>query len=434
MGSFRVVSEGPLTRPLAGTVHVGGAKNSALKLMAAALLAPGRSVVHNVPNILDVAVMGDLLRQLGCTVEIAHPADADPTTGSTSGSVTIEVPEELGHEAPYELVRRLRASISVLGPLVARCHRASVALPGGDAIGSRGLDMHIRGLQDLGAQVRIEHGQVVAEVPGELTGTNLWLDFPSVGATENLLMAAVLARGTTVIDNVAREPEIIDLCQMLLAMGARIDGVSTSTLVIQGVERLSPVEHRTVTDRIVTGTWVFAAAIAGGELHIRGGVAHHLDIVLDKLVAAGAEIEILDEGFTVVVDRRLSSFDVATLPYPGFPTDLQPFAMALAAVSQGTAMITENVFEARFMFAQELARLGADLRTDGHHAVVRGVPRLSGAPVVAHDIRAGAALVLGGLAAQGTTVVAESQHIDRGYPWFAESLRAVGAGVDRLPD
>ena len=432
MGSFRVVSEGPLTRPLAGTVYVGGAKNSALKLMAAALLAPGRSVIHNVPDILDVAVMGQLLRQLGCTVDILYPTDAHPTSGSTAGRVTIDVPEELDHEAPYELVRRLRASIAVLGPLVARCRKASVALPGGDAIGSRGLDMHIHGLQELGAVVRIEHGQVVAEVPQGLVGANLWLDFPSVGATENLVMAAVLAKGTTVIDNVAREPEIVDLCHMLEAMGARIDGVSTSTLVIEGVEKLQPVEHRTVTDRIVTGTWVFAAAIAGGELHIEGGVAHHLDIVLDKLVASGAEVEQTESGLTVRAHRRLTSFDVATLPYPGFPTDLQPFAMALAAVSDGTAMITENVFEARFMFAQELARLGADLRTDGHHAVVRGVPMLSGAPVVAHDIRAGAALVLGGLAAQGTTEVAESQHIDRGYPMFAEALAAVGADVIRI--
>ncbi|MET0837751.1 MAG: UDP-N-acetylglucosamine 1-carboxyvinyltransferase [Marmoricola sp.] len=434
MGSFCVVSEGPLTRPLSGTVHVGGAKNSALKLMAAALLAPGTTVVHNVPNILDVAVMGQLLRQLGCTVEIAYPGDADPTSEPTAGRARIEVPEELEHKAPYELVRRLRASIAVLGPLVARCRRASVALPGGDAIGSRGLDMHILGLQELGAVVRIEHGQVVAEVPGGLRGANLWLDFPSVGATENLVMAAVLALGTTVIDNVAREPEIIDLCEMLVAMGARINGVSTSTLVVEGVDRLHPVEHTTVTDRIVTGTWVFASAIAGGDLHISGGMAHHLDIVLDKLVASGASIDLGEGGFTVSTHQRLSSFDVATLPYPGFPTDLQPFAMALASVSAGTAMITENVFEARFMFAQELARLGADLRTDGHHAVVRGVPMLSGAPVVAHDIRAGAALVLAGLAAQGTTVVAESQHIDRGYPWFAEALASVGAEVSRLPD
>ena len=435
MGSVRVVSRGPLTQPLAGTVFVGGAKNSALKLMAAALLAPGRTVVHNVPNILDIAVMGDLLRRLGCTVEIEHPLDPDPTTGPTSGSATIDVPEQLDHEAPYELVRRLRASIAVLGPLVARCGRASVALPGGDAIGSRGLDMHIRGLRDLGASVRIEHGQVVAEVPDRLRGANLWLDFPSVGATENLLMAAVLAEGTTVIDNVAREPEIVDLCQMLVAMGARIDGISTSTLTIEGVDRLHPVEHRTVTDRIVAGTWVFASAIVGWARSVSRAASRTTSTSCSTSWSRPASrSSSTTAGSACSPSAGWAASTWPRCPTPGFPTDLQPFAMALAAVSQGTAMITENVFEARFMFAQELARLGADLRTDGHHAVVRGVPQLSGAPVVAHDIRAGAALVLAGLAAQGTTVVAESQHIDRGYPWFAESLRAVGADVDRLPD
>ena len=267
---------------------------------------------------------------------------------------------------------------------------------------------------------------------GRLTGANLWLDFPSVGATENLLMASVLADGTTVIDNVAREPEIIDLCEMLVEMGAMIEGVSTSTLTVHGVSRLRPVEHATVSDRIVAGTWAFAAAIAGGELTVHGGQARHLDIVLDKLVSSGAMVSELDTGFHVHVDDRLQAFDVVTLPYPGFPTDLQPFAMALAAVSDGTAMVTENVFEARFMFAQELARLGAELRTDGHHAVVRGKPVLSGAPVVAHDIRAGAALVLAGMAAQGTTTVAESQHIDRGYPYFVEMLSGLGADVSRV--
>ena len=380
MDSFRINADGPHTRPLSGAVHVGGAKNSALKLMAAALLAPGRTTVRNVPKILDVDVMGQLLRQLGCEVAIEHPTLADPTIESTSGTVTIDVPEELNPEAPYHLVRRLRASISVLGPLVARCRRASVALPGGDAIGSRGLDMHVRGLEELGAVVRIEHGQVVAEVPGRYRGANLWLDFPSVGATENLVMAAVLAEGTTVIDNVAREPEIVDLCQMLGSMGALIDGIGTSTLVVEGVERMHPTEHATVTDRIVAGTWAFATAIAGGEVTVRNGVAHHLDLVMDKLVDAGADLAADAEGFTVRVDKRLRAFDVVTLPYPGFPTDLQPFALALASVSEGAAMITENVFEARFMFAQELARLGADLRTDGHHAIVRGQPVLSGAP------------------------------------------------------
>ncbi|MGZ4428430.1 MAG: UDP-N-acetylglucosamine 1-carboxyvinyltransferase [Nocardioidaceae bacterium] len=425
---------------MTGTVHVGGAKNSALKLMAATLLAPGRSVVRNVPDILDVHVMARLLEELGCTVRVEHPQHLDlgaaATTDNLSGTVTVDVPEELGFEAPYDLVRRLRASITVLGPLVARCGQARVALPGGDNIGSRGLDMHMTGLRELGAAVRIEHGMVVAEVGDRLTGTNLWLDFPSVGATENLVMAAVLAEGTTVIDNVAREPEIVDLCEMLLAMGARIEGVSTSTLVVDGVTALRPVEHATVPDRIVAGTWAFASAIAGGDLYVAGGRAHHLDIVLDKLVSSGAHVDADEDGFRVRVDRQLASFDVVTLPFPGFPTDLQPFAMALAAVSDGTAMITENVFEARFMFAQELARLGADLRTDGHHAVVRGRTELSGAPVVAHDIRAGAALVLAGLAAQGTTTVAESHHIDRGYPYFVEVLSSLGVDIERqqLPE
>lgn len=423
MEGFRVRSDGPLSHPLQGTATVGGAKNSALKLMAAALLAPGRTVLTNVPEILDVAVMARLLERLGCTVEVHHDAQ---------GKVTVDVPEELSFEAPYDLVRRLRASISVLGPLLARCHRAKVALPGGDNIGSRGLDMHITGLRELGAGVAIEHGYVVAEAPHGLSGASLWLDFPSVGATENLLMAAVLTPGRTVIDNVAREPEIADLCRMLVEMGARIEGIATSTLTVEGVDRLQPVEHATVPDRIVAGTWAFAAAIAGGDLTVQGGRAHHLDIALDKMVSAGAVVDASDDGFRVRVDRRLDAFDVVTLPYPGFPTDLQPFAMALAAVSNGTAMITENVFEARFMFAQELARLGADLRTDGHHAVVRGRPALSGAPVVAHDIRAGAALVLAGLAADGTTEVAETHHIDRGYPRFAETLAALGAEVSRV--
>jgi UDP-N-acetylglucosamine 1-carboxyvinyltransferase len=403
---------------------VGGAKNSALKLMAAALLAPGRTVVDNVPEISDVEVMARLLEHLGCQVAVAR--------ADTTGTVTIDVPEQLEPEAPYDLVRRLRASISVLGPLVARCGRARVALPGGDNIGSRGLDMHIRGLEELGARVRVEHGFVVAEVPHRLAGSNLWLDFPSVGATENLLMAAVLTPGTTVIDNVAREPEIADLCEMLVAMGAAIDGVSSSTLVVEGVSRLRPVRHATVSDRIVAGTWAFAAAMAGGDLHVEAGRAHHLDIVLDKLTGSGAELDADPSGFRIRVDRRLDAFDVVTLPYPGFPTDLQPFAMALAAVADGTAMITENVFEARFMFAQELARLGADLRIDGHHAVVRGCPRLSGAPVVAHDIRAGAALVLAGLAADGTTTVAASRHIDRGYPRFVEALQTLGVNIERV--
>jgi UDP-N-acetylglucosamine 1-carboxyvinyltransferase len=403
---------------LAGEVSVTGAKNSVLKLMAASLLAVGRTRLTAVPDILDVTIMSEVLRRLGCEVERGP------------GSVTIDVPEQLGHEADYDLVRRMRASIAVLGPLVARCGEAKVALPGGDAIGSRGLDFHIAGLVKLGAHIENEHGYLIAKA-ARLSGAQVWLDFPSVGATENLLMASVLADGTTTIDNAAREPEIVDLCDFLVAMGASIDGIGTSTLVIEGVQALSPVEHETLPDRIVAGTWAMAAAITRGDLLVRGGRADHLEIALDKLTTAGARVEVLAEGFRVRMDERPRAVDVVTLPYPGFPTDLQPMVLTLNAVSDGTAMVTENVFEARWMFVNELARLGADVRTDGHHAVVRGKERLSGAPVKAHDIRAGAALVLAGLVADGVTEVQEVHHVDRGYPDFVEQLRGLGATIER---
>jgi UDP-N-acetylglucosamine 1-carboxyvinyltransferase len=405
---------------LAGEVAVTGAKNSVLKLMAAALLAEGRTQLTAVPDILDVSIMSEVLRRLGCTV----------TRGAQS--VTIDVPAELGHEADYDLVRRMRASIAVLGPLVARCGEAKVALPGGDAIGSRGLDFHIAGLVKLGAHVENEHGYLIATAP-RLTGAQVWLDFPSVGATENLLMASVLAKGMTTIDNAAREPEIVDLCEFLLAMGASIEGVGTSTLVVEGVERLSPTEHATLPDRIVAGTWAMAAALTRGDIYVRGGRAEHLEMPLDKLAMAGARIAPDLDGFRVTMETRPKSVDVVTLPYPGFPTDLQPMVLALNAVSDGTAMVTENVFEARWMFVNEMARLGADIRTDGHHAVVRGREQLSGAPVRAHDIRAGAALVLAGLVADGVTEISDVHHIDRGYEGFVESLIALGADVRREP-
>ncbi|MFW6090472.1 MAG: UDP-N-acetylglucosamine 1-carboxyvinyltransferase [Actinomycetota bacterium] len=408
--------------PLRGEVRVDGAKNSVLKLMAAALLAPGTTVLRRVPAITDVSYMTELLARLGAEVR------RDGTV------VTVTVPDEVSHAAPYELVRKLRASICVLGPLVARCGAADVALPGGDAIGSRGLDMHVAGLEKLGAAVRIEHGFVKARAPHGLTGANIWLDFPSVGATENILMAAVLARGTSVIDNVAREPEIVDLCHLLSGMGAKIDGIGTSTLHIEGVDRMRPVDHSTVPDRIVTGTWAIAAAMTQGDLTMVGGRADHLEIVLDKLAGAGATVEATDRGVRVAMPERPRAFDVVTLPYPGFPTDLQPMVVGLNAVAKGTAMVTENVYEARFMFVNELVRLGADIRTDGHHAVVRGRERLSGAPVVATDIRAGAGLVLAGLWADGETLVSAVHHIDRGYPDFVGQLRSLGADVVREPD
>jgi UDP-N-acetylglucosamine 1-carboxyvinyltransferase len=420
MQRFRVVGGARL----AGDVRVTGAKNSVLKVMAAALLAEGRTTLTDVPHILDVEIMGELLRRLGCRV------DYDPV----AASVAIDVPADLGHQADYDLVRRIRASICVLGPLIARCGAAEVAMPGGDAIGSRPLDMHIAGLSKLGAQLDSEHGYIVARAPDGLAGATVWLDFPSVGATENVLMAAVLARGTTVIDNAAREPEIVDLAQMLQQMGAKIDGLGSSTLTVEGVDRLAPTTHAIVPDRIVAGTWAFAAAMTQGEVSVHGARPEHLEIALDKLTDAGASVHGLDDGFRVVMDRRPAAVDAVTLPYPGLATDLQPLVMALNSVADGAAMITENIFEGRFVFDSELARLGAHVRTDGHHAVVRGVPRLSGAPVRASDIRAGAALTLAGLVADGVTHVTDIFHVDRGYPGFDEQLRALGADVTREPD
>lgn len=407
---------------LSGEVRVDGAKNSALKLMAATLLAPGKSTIREVPGILDVDVMAELLRRLGCEVE--HDSD--------QSLVTIDVPESPHHQADYDLVRRMRASICVLGPLIARCGQAEVAVPGGDAIGSRGLDIHLAGLQRLGVEVRNEHGYLKAVCADELQGAHIWLDFPSVGATENILMAAVLANGTTIIDNAPREPEIADLCRMLVSMGACIEGIGSATLEIFGVDSLHPTDHTTVPDRIVAGTWAVAAAMTQGDITIQNAQSSDLELPLDKLATAGATIEQLDDGFRVTMDREPQATDIVTLPYPGFPTDLQPQFIALNSVAHGAAMVTENLFEARFRFVQELSRLGAMIRTDGHHAMVRGGAKLSGAPVEATDVRAGAGLVLAGLVADGTTTVHDVFHIDRGYALFVERLTDLGASIKRI--
>jgi UDP-N-acetylglucosamine 1-carboxyvinyltransferase len=404
---------------LSGDVSVGGAKNSALKLMAVALLAEGRSVVSNVPRITDVAIMAEVLRRLGCEVTLEN------------GEAVIDVPAEPGSETDYDLVRRLRASICVLGPLLARRGYVRVAHPGGDAIGSRGLDMHVSGLARMGAEISGEHGFVIASAPQGLRGGKIWLDFPSVGATENLLMAAVLAKGVTEIDNAAREPEIVDICTMLTEMGAQISGAGTSTLTIEGVEALKPVEHRTVGDRIVGGTWAFATAMTRGDVTVHGVQPEYLAVALDKLVSAGAVVEPGDNQFRVRMEDRPKAVDIVTLPYPGFATDLLPMAIGLSAVSQGSSLITENIFDGRFMFVNEMVRLGADIRTDGHHAVVNGRERLSGAPVRATDIRAGAGLVIAGLCADGITEVGEVHHIDRGYPDFVSDLSNLGVDVER---
>ena len=406
---------------LAGDVTVTGAKNSVLKVMAAALLAEGTTTLSRVPDIVDVPIMSEVLRGLGAEVTGHAP------------EIRISVPAEIGHEADYEHVRRIRGSVCVLGPLLARAGRARVALPGGDAIGSRALDLHVNGLERLGASFDNAHGYLIAEAP-KLSGAQIWLDFPSVGATENIMMAAVLAEGTTTIDHAAREPEIVDLCEMLIAMGARIGGVGTSTLEIDGVTELHPSRHDVVPDRIVAGTFAFAAAMTHGDIAVHGARTEHLELALDKLVQAGAAVTTLEDGFRVRCDDRPRAVDVVTLPYPGFPTDLQPMAIALNAVADGVAFVTENIFEGRFMFIDELLRLGADVRTDGHHAIVRGRERLSGAPVRATDIRAGVALVLAGLVADGVTTVNDIHHVDRGYERFVESMQALGARLERRTD
>ncbi|UQE76348.1 MULTISPECIES: UDP-N-acetylglucosamine 1-carboxyvinyltransferase [unclassified Gordonia (in: high G+C Gram-positive bacteria)] len=404
---------------LSGEVVVGGAKNSVLKLMAASLLAHGRTVLTNVPEIADVPLMADVLRGLGAEAQIE---------GDT---VVIDAPEVPEFHADFDAVKQFRASVCVLGPLMARCKRAVVALPGGDAIGSRPLDMHQSGLRALGATSAIEHGCVVAQAD-HLRGAAISLEFPSVGATENILMAAVLAEGVTTIDNAAREPEIVDLCEMLIQMGARIDGLGSSTLTVTGVARLSPTRHHVVGDRIVAGTWGIAAAMTRGDVTVRGIDPQHLALVLTKLEHAGAAVERYDDGFRVRQDARPRAVNTATLPFPGFPTDLQPMAIGLATISEGMSLITENVFEARFRFVEEMVRLGADARTDGHHAVVRGIEELSSAPVWSSDIRAGAGLVLAGLVADGVTEVHDIEHIDRGYPHFEQNLRSLGGTIERV--
>ncbi len=405
---------------LRGEVPISGAKNSVLKLMAATLLAPGESVLHNVPAISDVGIMAELLRAMGADVTL------------TPGTARIVVPEVCGLEAPYELVERMRASIVVLGPLLGRFGRARVSLPGGDDLGPRPIDMHLSGLQRLGARFESEHGYIEARAE-VLRGTEVLLEYPSVGATENLLMAAVLAKGRTVIENAAREPEIYDLCEMLAKMGASIVGAGTSTIEVEGVERLSPVTHSVVPDRIEAATYLAAVGVAGGELTLRGARAGHMEMLIEKLRAMGMTISDTGNGLWAMAPRTLHSVDVVTLPYPGVATDYKPFLVAMLSVADGVGIVTENIFQGgRFGYIDELRRMRADIRTQGHHAVVRGTTTLSGARVKARDIRAGAALVVAGLRAEGETAVTGVEHIDRGYDALVPKLAAVGADVTRV--
>jgi UDP-N-acetylglucosamine 1-carboxyvinyltransferase len=412
----RIVVRG--SGPLEGSVAVEGAKNSVLKLMAASLMAEGRSVLRNVPHIVDVEIMSDLLTSMGADVR-----------RSDDHVITIDVGADITPEAPYELVERMRASIVVLGALLARNGYARVALPGGDNFGPRPIDMHISGLEALGVRFESAHGYIEARCDN-LVGTHVVLEFPSVGATENLLMAAVRAKGTTMIDNAAREPEIADLAAFLTRMGGRIIGGGTSTIQIEGVDELSPVDHTVIPDRIEAGTFLAAVGVAGGEITLEGARADHMDMLIRKLGEMGLRVSPSSDGLWAQAKGRLRSVDVSTLPYPGIATDYKPFFVAMLAVAEGVGIVTENLFSGRFRYVDELVRMGADIRTEGHHAVVRGRPRLSGAPVRAPDIRAGAALVVAALGADGETLISDASHIARGYEDLAGKLRAVGADIE----
>jgi UDP-N-acetylglucosamine 1-carboxyvinyltransferase len=406
-------------RRLAGQVTVSGAKNSALKLMAASLLGPGESVLHNVPDIDDVRTMKEVLEHLGATVEFRD------------GTVKVDTSAVQAHVAPYDLVQRMRASIQIMGPLVARFGKAKVAMPGGCNLGPRKIDIHLRGLAAMGGEVRSDHGFIEVTAP-KLRATEMFLDYPSMGATENLLMAAVLAEGTSTLENVAREPEIVDLCKFLVSMGADIEGAGTTTLRIRGVKEMHPAEHSVLGDRIEAGTFLVAGAVTGGEVEVVGISPHVLDLFLSKLRSVGVRVHENTRSIKVSgISDPLRAVDVATLPYPGFPTDLQAQMMVLLSIADGVSMVTENVFENRFGFVDELIRLGADIRVDGNHAVVSGGRSLTGAIVRCPDLRAGAALALAGLVAEGCTELRDVYHIDRGYEHFEEKLRGLGADVER---
>ncbi len=419
MGKESILVRGNGT--LSGEVKISGAKNSALKLMAASILGSGESVIHNVPDISDIAIMSDVLRRLGAT------------GCREDHSLRIDASGVDSFSTPYELVSRMRASISVLGPLIGRFGQARVAMPGGCQIGARKIDMHLVGLESLGVMFEVDHGTLIASTPDGLHGSHVVLEFPSVGATENMLMAAVVAEGVTLIDNAAREPEIVDLCTMLCAMGARITGAGSMSIEVEGVplEDLHPCEHTTVGDRIEAGTFLAGGALTGGPVTVQGIDPEYLRMAILKLKAMGCDVACGEDYVTVKREGDLIAADIQTLPHPGFPTDLQAQFMLLSALAEGTSVITENVFENRFMFASELMRMGADITLEDHHAIIRGVQGLQGAPVSSTDLRAGAALVLAGIVAEGYTTVYEIEHIDRGYEDYVGKLRSLGADVVR---
>ncbi len=417
-------------RPLRGEVQVGGAKNAALPLMAATLLTDETVTLANLPHVVDIATFANLLRQLGVSLTLnGHAANG----GHAGRALSFTAARIADTTAPYDLVRKMRASVLVLGPLVARCGRARVSLPGGCAIGNRPVDLHLKGLEQLGARIALDDGYIAAEAPEGLRGAQIQFPIVSVGATENLMMAAALARGETVLLGAAREPEIVNLADCLVAMGARIEGAGTDEIRIQGVERLRGVEHVVIGDRIEAATYAVAAAITGGEIAIRGVEPEHIAAATEKLVEAGVAVTPGERGLVVRAGAgRVAGIDVMTQPYPGFATDLQAQMMALMCVAEGASMITETIFENRFMHVPELRRMGANITVHGASALVRGVERLIGAPVMATDLRASVSLVLAGLAAEGETVVSRVYHLDRGYERIEEKLRALGADIERI--
>ena len=408
--------------PIEGEVVVPGAKNSVLKLMAASLLADGEYQLTNVPDIVDVGIMAELLAAIGVSATPSNP-----------GTLTLVNSGELAPEAPYELVEQLRASINVLGPLLTRCGRVRVAMPGGDDFGSRPIDLHLRGLEAMGAEFELSDGYIEGRAD-RLYGADIELAFPSVGATENLVTAAVFAKGTTVIDGAAREPEVNDLVVFLQEMGAEIEGVGTSCLVVHGVEpgSLHGVRHEVVPDRIQAATYLAALGVQGGEIVVRGARPDQMTMLLRRFRDMGMSLTALPDGIHAACDARLRAVDVQTLPYPGIATDYKPLVVTMLSVADGVSFVTENLYPGRFRYVEELQRLGADIRTNGHHAVVRGVAHLCGVPVRASDIRAGAALVVAGLAAEGETMIEGVHHLDRGYDDLVGRLASIGAGIERI--
>ncbi len=405
--------------PLHGDVEVGGAKNAALPILAASLLGGGECIIDHVPQVRDLMTMGKLLAMLGVEVQ------------AEGHQVILDASHVQSIEAPYDLVKTMRASILALGPLLTRLGEAKVSLPGGCAIGTRPVSLHLKGLEMMGAEIQVEHGYIHAKAR-RLKGARIDLDFPTVTGTENLIMAACLAEGTTSLHHVAREPEILDLCAFLTKRGAKIHGAGTDTITIEGVSELHGATHWVMPDRVEAGTFVMAGAIAGGDVMIKGCVTDHLGTMFTKIQEMGVELTESEEGVRVRRTGQLQAVEVKTLPYPGFPTDLQAQMMALMSVAEGTSVMTETIFEGRFLHVPELQRMGASIDVDGPHAVVKGTPALTGAEVMASDLRASAGLVLAGLAAEGETTISRVYHLDRGYERLEEKLQILGAQVQRI--